>query len=175
MEFKHCVRFFFAWRLAPLMLAGMPRRTKLISLAAALFALAATSLSSRAASSGKDEFLPPEKAFTYLLEWKGDALEVQWNVAPGYYLYKSRMGIESATPGVKIGAPAFPKGEIHHDEYFGDQEIFRDDFVVTAPMARKTSPIHEITVKLKWQGCADAGLCYPITTWEAKVPFPASP
>lgn len=152
------------------MLAGMPSRTKLILLAAALFALVGP-----AVSSGKDEFLPPEKAFTYLIELKGDSLEVEWNVAPGYYLYKSRMGIESATPGVKVGTPAFPKGEIHHDEYFGDQEVFRDDFVVTAATARKTSSIREITVRLKWQGCADAGLCYPITTWEAKVSLPASP
>ena len=151
------------------MLARMFRRLKPISVAFAVLAACAA-----AASSGKDEFLPPEKAFTYLIEWKGDALEVEWNVAPGYYLYKSRMSIESATPGVKIGTATFPMGEIHHDEYFGDQEIFRDDFVVTAPTERKTQSVREVTVKLKWQGCADAGLCYPITTWEAKVPLPAA-
>jgi thiol:disulfide interchange protein DsbD len=141
----------------------------------AFLAATALGLAWGAASSSQQEFLPPEKAFTYLIEWKGDALQVQWNVAPGYYLYKSRMGMESATPGVKIDTPIFPRGEIHHDDYFGDQEIFRDDFVVTAPTERKTRSIREITVKLKWQGCAEAGLCYPITTWEARVPLPTSP
>lgn len=170
MKFKRCVRFFLPCGPRRLCSQPMPGRIKLLLLALALPALAASAM-----SAGKDEFLPPEKAFTYLIEWKGDALEVEWNVAPGYYLYKSRMGIESGTPGVKIGTAAFPKGEIHHDEYFGDQEIFRDDFVVTAPTERKTHSIREITVKLKWQGCADAGLCYPITTWEAKVPLPPTP
>lgn len=122
----------------------------------------------------EDDFLPPEQAFAYLVEVDGNALKVQWNVAPGYYLYKSRMGIESTTSGVKVGVPRYPKGESHHDEYFGDQEIFRDDFVVTAPLERTDGAAREITVKLKWQGCADAGLCYPATTWEAKVHLPAA-
>ena len=148
------------------MLAGMLSRTWPI-----LLTVTACAFGGAAASSGQDEFLPPEKAFTYLVEMKGDRLEVQWNVAPGYYLYKSRLGIESATPGVTIGTPAFPKGEVHHDEYFGTQEVFRDDFVVSAPTMRNTGSLHELTVKLKWQGCADAGLCYPVTTWEAKVPL----
>ncbi len=126
------------------------------------------------AGAQEDEFLPPERAFTYLVQVEGGCLTVQWNVAPGYYLYKSRMGIESTTSGVKVGVPRYPKGESHHDEYFGDQEIFRDDFVVTAPLERTDGAAREITVKLKWQGCADAGLCYPATTWEAKVHLPAA-
>lgn len=122
-----------------------------------------------------DEFLPPEKAFAYLVEVEGNCLKVQWNVAPGYYLYKSRMGIESGTAGVKVGVPGYPQGERHHDEYFGDQEIFRDDFVVSATLERAAGPAREVTVKLKWQGCAEAGLCYPVTTWVTQVRLPAAP
>ena len=108
------------------------------------------------------------------MEAEGDCLKVHWNVAPGYYLYKSRMSLDSATPGVTLGPPAYPKGESHHDEYFGEQEIFRDDFVVTAPLIRSNPGNREMIVKLKWQGCADAGLCYPITTWEAESLAPGS-
>ena len=125
-------------------------------------------------ASADDDFLPPEKAFAYLVETDGDCLKVQWNVAPGYYLYKSRMGIESTTAAVKVGPPTYPKGESHHDEYFGDQEIFRDDFVVSAPLERTDKSAREVTLKLKWQGCADAGLCYPVTVWETKVRLPAA-
>jgi thiol:disulfide interchange protein DsbD len=125
---------------------------------------------------GADEdFLPPEQAFAYLVQIEGDCLKVQWNVAPGYYLYKSRMSIDSATSGVKVGTAHFPKGESHHDEYFGDQEIFRDDFIVDAPLERTDRSAPEMTVKLKWQGCADAGLCYPVTTWVARVKFATAP
>jgi thioredoxin:protein disulfide reductase len=123
----------------------------------------------------EEEFLPAQQAFAYLVQIEGDCLKVQWNIAPGYYLYKSRMGIDSATPGVKVGTAHFPKGENHHDEYFGDQEIFRDDFVVSAPITRTDRSKPEVTVKLKWQGCADAGLCYPVTTWEARVKLAAAP
>ena len=126
-------------------------------------------------ASAEEDFLLPEQAFAYLAQIEGDCLKVQWNVAPGYYLYKSRMGLESATPAVKVGAPSYPKGEQHHDEYFGDQEIFRDDFIVTAPLRRDDKQAREVIVKLKWQGCADAGLCYPVTVWEAKIRIPAAP
>lgn len=130
----------------------------------------------RAPNAGaEDDFLPPEKAFAYLVQVEGDCLKVQWNVAPGYYLYKGRMGIESATAGMKVGAASYPKGESHHDEYFGDQEIFRDDFVVSAPLERSDGALREAIVKLKWQGCAEAGLCYPVTVWEAKVSLPPMP
>src|SRR5688572_28356304 len=113
----------------------------------------------------KDEFLPPEQAFRYLARVEGDCLKVHWNVAPGHYLYKHRMGLESATPSVALGEPRYPKGESHEDEYFGRQEIFRDDFIVTAPLIRKGNGPRELTLKLKWQGCADAGLCYPPIVW----------
>lgn len=117
----------------------------------------------------KDDFPPPDQVFRYLVEAKGNCLTISWDVAPGYYLYKDRLGVESGTPGVTVGAPDYPKGETHHDEYFGEQEIYRDDFTVTAPLTEMKAGTHEITVKLKLQGCADAGLCYPPSTWETKV------
>ena len=124
----------------------------------------------------KDEFLRAEQAFSYLVAIDGHCLTVQWNVAPGYYLYKSRMGFESATPGVSFGEPLYPKGEIHHDEYFGDQEIFRDDFKVSVPLQRTDGgKARAIRVKLKIQGCADAGLCFPPTVWDVNLPVTVSP
>lgn len=119
---------------------------------------------------GKNEFLPAEEAFRYLAEVDGGCLKVQWNVAPGYYLYKSRLKLESGTPGITVGDARYPQGEVHHDEYFGEQEVFRDDFIVNAPLTR-TNNVREMTLKLKWQGCADAGLCYAPTVWEVKVPL----
>lgn len=142
------------------MLPSMRLRTLLIAVVLGLTALPAAA---------EEDFLPPEQAFAYLLEIEGDCLRVQWNVAPGYYLYKSRMGVEGATTGVKLGAARYPKGENHHDEYFGDQEIFRDDFIVNVPIERVDKTARELMVKVRWQGCADAGLCYPVTTWVAKV------
>ncbi len=55
---------------------------------------------------------------------------MHWTLPPGYYAYKTRMSLESGTPGALLGVVRYPQGEIHKDEYFGAQEIFRGDFVV---------------------------------------------
>ncbi len=124
------------------------------------------------AAGGREEFPPAEAVFRYAIESGEHCLTVYWNVAPGYYLYKTRLGLASGTSGVALGEPQYPKGEIHHDEYLGDQEIYRDDFTLTARWQRRTQDIQEMKVELKLQGCADAGLCYPPMVWEAKIKLP---
>jgi thiol:disulfide interchange protein DsbD len=117
---------------------------------------------------GEDEYLQPEQAFQYTATADEQSVSVEWRVTPGYYLYKKRMGIAAAKPGVTVGEPVYPKGEMHEDEYFGKQEVFRGTFTVTAPLegARVGD---SLLLKLKWQGCADAGLCYPPSEWDAPV------
>ena len=48
-------------------------------------------------ASAKDEFLPPERAYRYTTRVEGDRVIVAWTVEPGYYLYKKKMGVVSAT------------------------------------------------------------------------------
>jgi thioredoxin:protein disulfide reductase len=137
---------------------------KLLSFAA----LAALLASRPALAIGEDEFLPPEQAFTYTTTADEKTVTIEWRVTKGYYLYKKRMGLESATPGVTIGESVYPKGEIHKDEYFGEQEVFRNTFKVSAPLSGAKAG-DTVALKLKWQGCADAGLCYPPSVWDASV------
>ena len=122
---------------------------------------------------GEDEFLPPEQAFTYQVSANPSEVTVEWKATPGYYLYKKRMGLAAATPGVTVGESVYPKAEIHKDEYFGEQEVFRGAFKVTAPLTG-AKPGDTVALKLKWQGCADAGLCYPPSIWDAKVTVAAT-
>ena len=117
---------------------------------------------------GEDEFLPPEQAFTYTASADSTQVTVEWKATPGYYLYKKRMGLAAATPGVTVGESVYPKAEIHKDEYFGEQEVVRGNFKVTAPLTG-AKPGDTVALKLKWQGCADAGLCYPPSVWDANV------
>src|SRR5690242_19114329 len=64
--------------------------------------------------------LPPER--------HGDNLKLEWDIAPGYFLYRSRVSVDVVAPaGARLGALALPKGEAHHDEHFGDDEIYRND------------------------------------------------
>ncbi len=142
----------------------MPFKNLLIS----VFSLLCFAAGRPAFAIGEDEFLPPEQAFAYTATADAETLTVEWRVTKGYYLYKKRMGIASATPGVTIGEPVYPKGQVHKDEYFGEQEIFRDTFKVTAPISGAKAG-DTVALKLKWQGCADAGLCYPPSEWDATV------
>lgn len=125
-------------------------------------------------ASAKDDFLAPEKAYQYSARVAGDQLIVSWKIEKGYYLYKKRMGVASSMSTVQLGPPAWPKGEMHSDEYFGEQEIFRGNFDVPVPLTFPGPRPSKLAVELKLQGCADAGLCYPPLTWKTQVDVPAS-
>ena len=149
----------------------------MLSAAARLIATFVLLLSSLAAPASADEFLPPEAAYRYTLDSDGRQIVVHWNVEGGYYLYRKRMGIATGDTGVVLGEPVYPQGQIHTDEYFGEQEIFRGKFDVVVPItlasgAATSAGTRSVPITLKLQGCADAGLCYPPTTWNAAVAVP---
>ncbi|UOK40400.1 protein-disulfide reductase DsbD [Pseudomonas palleroniana] len=99
----------------------------------------------------KPDFLPVGKAFTFTSErLETGETQLYWQIADGYYLYKQRMKFDGLAD-----KPALPQGEAHSDEFFGEQEVYRQGLEVKIP-AGVTGQ-----VKLGWQGCADAGLCYP--------------
>lgn len=123
-------------------------------------------------ASAKDEFLPPEQAYRYSARVAGDQLIVSWQIEKGYYLYKKKMGVASAMSSVQLGQPAWPKGQAHSDEYFGEQEIYRGKVDVAVPLSVPGPRPSQLAVELKLQGCADAGLCYPPLTWKTQVALP---
>ncbi|MCS3515068.1 protein-disulfide reductase DsbD [Pseudomonas grimontii] len=99
----------------------------------------------------KPDFLPVGKAFTFTSErLESGETQLYWQIADGYYLYKQRMKFDGLAE-----KPALPQGEAHSDEFFGDQEVYRQGLEVKIPAGTTGQ------VKLGWQGCADAGLCYP--------------
>nr|WP_298724623.1 protein-disulfide reductase DsbD [uncultured Steroidobacter sp.] len=124
----------------------------------------------------KEEFLPPQQAYQYKIDTAGDRIVVHWKVAPGYYLYKNKMGVASTMATVQLAEPEWPKGEDHTDDFFGTQEIYRGSvdvpvaFTVQGPERPK-----KLALELKLQGCADAGLCYPPQRWKTEIDLPASP
>ena len=66
-----------------------------------------------------------------------------------------------------------PKGENHYDEYFGEQEVFRQS--VDATFSVPPSDAKSVEVKVTYQGCADAGLCYPPMTKTLTVSLEDAP
>lgn len=99
----------------------------------------------------KPEFLPVGKAFTFTSErLESGETQLYWQIADGYYLYQQRMKFDGLAE-----KPALPPGEAHSDEFFGEQQVYRQGLEVKLPAGTTGQ------VKLGWQGCADAGLCYP--------------
>jgi len=142
----------------------LPRLARLLAVAPLLwFATVATA---------DDEYLPVKLAFKHSVAIVNGELTVNYQIAPGYYLYRDRLGFESATPGVTVGAASFPVGEDHEDDYFGRQVIYRGDVSIGVQLAFDGPP-RDFDLKLKLQGCADAGLCYPPQTWTTTVAAPA--
>jgi thiol:disulfide interchange protein DsbD len=117
---------------------------------------------SHQSSHGSDDFLPPEKAFRLSASRDGGGIRLDWVIAPGYYLYRDRIKI--ADDSNRIGAPQFPEGQIKQDEYFGQQVVYHQDLSAGVPLKPGAAVTAPLSVRVTYQGCAEAGLCYPPIT-----------
>jgi thiol:disulfide interchange protein DsbD len=88
-------------------------------------------------------------------------VKLHWAIAAGYYLYRDRIRLNNVPDG--SGSLVKPAGDHKKDPTIGDTEVFHDavTVVATAPGAR--------AITVTWQGCADAGLCYPPQTREIEL------
>jgi thiol:disulfide interchange protein DsbD len=117
----------------------------------------------------------PEEVFRYTTTFEDNQLIVNWNIEEGYYLYRDKMRYTTDTDEVMLGEPVYPRGEIHADEFFGEQVVFRNEARVAIPILNKPAGTSKIKLQIKSQGCADFGLCYPPQKWETKIKVPKQP
>ncbi|WP_252176543.1 protein-disulfide reductase DsbD N-terminal domain-containing protein [Endozoicomonas sp. 4G] len=121
-------------------------------------------------SSDTETFVPVEKAFKLEAEIVNNTLLLHFLVMPGHYLYKDRFSFSSHQSATRLGKPLFPKGKKKYDINFEqDMEIFPENITIKIPIkSSEPKPLFQI----KFQGCADAGLCYPPQTLSIAVPNP---
>ncbi|RUO19051.1 protein-disulfide reductase DsbD [Aliidiomarina iranensis] len=106
------------------------------------------------------DFLPVQEAFQLDYQQQGDTLFINFRITEGYYLYQHRFGL---TPEDLVGDLTLPEAMPYNDEFFGDVNIYRDYVSLTVDLAAaETGDV----LTLRYQGCADAGLCYAPTTTE---------
>lgn len=101
-------------------------------------------------------FLPVDQAFVFDFDQQGSTLFVGWDIAPDYYLYKKKIEIIAKGANIKVGDAG--TGEIIEDEFFGKTEVF---FNSVSVISKLSSVTEGAVVKVRYQGCAKAGLCYP--------------
>ena len=123
----------------------------------------------RGIESKDSDFLPPDAAFRVSARTEGNVVRVRWVIADKYYLYRQKIDIKAESPDLVVAAPVLPKGRLNNDAYLGAQEIYRQQVEATVAYTRYDGGAHPLQIKVTYQGCAEAGLCYPPIT---KVLFP---
>ncbi len=104
----------------------------------------------------KPDFLPVNQAFVLTHDRQADGqMRLFFQIKQGYYLYQKRLKFDGLPPDQQ---PQLPPALNHHDEFFGDSAVYRDQLELLIPANAQGQ------LRLGWQGCADAGLCYPPQT-----------
>ena len=107
-----------------------------------------------------DELLSPDLAFKISAKAvSADQLEITWDIADGYYLYRDKMKFISKTVVISSVTPNFPEGKTKYDENFGDMVVYHNK--LTIPVSLSPSGVSSIQLLVQYQGCADRGVCYP--------------
>ncbi|NLD01124.1 MAG: protein-disulfide reductase DsbD [Gammaproteobacteria bacterium] len=110
----------------------------------------------QAFTSNQQDFLPVEEAFRFEMLDDVEPNILVWQIADKHYLYRHRLGVTDAN-GETVPID-YPEGLPHSDEFFGDTQIYRQLLQLTLN-ADAQRPL-----AVTYQGCADAGLCYPPQT-----------
>jgi thiol:disulfide interchange protein DsbD len=100
----------------------------------------------------EEALLSAEKAFSFQSNEQNGQVELNWTIAPGYYLYQDK--IKLSTPEGVVNEVAFPEALIKNDEFFGKVATYRNRLSLSVP-------VKSAQLKLTYQGCADLGVCYP--------------
>ncbi len=124
---------------------------------------------------GDEEILEPDQAFRFdTLVLDGNTVIARWEIAPKHYLYKDKFKFELLdADGVTLGQAQLPPGEEKDDEFFGRIEVYHN--LVEARLALQRTNLDATSVKLKvgYQGCAEAGICYPPQKKTVSLDLPA--
>ena len=120
-----------------------------------------------------EEFLDPAVAFKPSVKaLDGQTLEVSYEIAKGYYLYRDKFRFTVDGETATLGTPSFPKGKEHNDENFGKVEVYYKTVAIRIPVERMSSGPLPLKLNVTSQGCADAGVCYPPQTQPVSVELP---
>lgn len=106
--------------------------------------------------SNEDEFLKPEQAFIFNFDQKDALVNVSFEIAEGYYLYKKQFKFTAENS--EISTTALPQGVDHEDEFFGKQQIYIEALNFSVPLINVSD---NGLLHIRYQGCAEKGLCFP--------------
>ncbi|WP_193166076.1 protein-disulfide reductase DsbD family protein [Microbulbifer hainanensis] len=107
-----------------------------------------------------DEFLPVDQAYQQDFLFTAAGVSAIFQIAPDYYLYRDKLAIFRVDGGQKTPVSvSLPQGETTWDDYYEKEtEVYRLQLEAPLSLPAEDTPIE---LEVHYQGCADAGLCYP--------------
>ena len=140
------------------------RVTTLLRSATLCLALLVTTAAQAAPDNFGGTFLPPTQAFRPSAEAiSADRIQVRFDVQPGYYLYREKLGVDVTglvPAGVQLTPGELPKGIQKDDPNFGPTEIYQEPLNWPIQINGGQRPL-TLTLSVRYQGCANQGICYP--------------
>ena len=125
-----------------------------------------------------EEFLDPAIAFKPSARpLDGQTIEVRFEIAKGYYLYRDKFRFSAGPDSIELGTAILPKGKEKLDETFGKVEVYYKNVTIRLPVERNSSGVLPLILTITSQGCADAGVCYPPQKQllSVELPDPSTP
>ena len=108
------------------------------------------------------DLLEPEKAFRISARLiDAGRLEVNYEIAPGYYMYRDKFKFAAEPTSVALDASKLPAGQSKKDAIFGNVQIYRGSLKLELPVSGTDPGAPQFLLKAVSQGCADIGVCYP--------------
>jgi len=126
-----------------------------------------------AAGAAEPQLLEPEQAFRLSARIaRHDALEVRYQIAPGYYMYRDKFRFAVEPAELRLGTAQLPPGKRKVDKFFGDVEVYRDEVRILVPLESGAS-VPRLVLAAVSQGCADVGVCYVPQEQKVELKFAA--
>jgi len=121
-----------------------------------------------------DEALPATQAFVFeAIVSDAETLLVRMTPAPGYYLYRDKFKFSVAEAGVSVRLVNLPAGTPKFDEHFGAVQVFEQQVEIPVSLQRSDAAVRSIHLAADFQGCKDAGICYPPMQRQVQLQLPA--
>lgn len=140
-------------------------------------ALLGSALSLAAPGNFGGAFLPPTEAFRpSVAATDSNQIRIRFDIQPGYYLYREKLSVEPTgllPADVKVIPGPLPAGIQKDDPNFGMTEIYQDPIDWSVQVNGGPRPFN-LTVSVRYQGCASQGICYPPEVALLVVSMPAA-
>lgn len=107
----------------------------------------------------KNQYLSADQAFDFDFKQQQQDLTLSWQIHEGYYLYRKQIKITPAQ--AKTEPVTLPEGTWHEDEFYGKSEIYTQQLQLPLTVRQADAGA---TLTVTYQGCAEAGFCYPPET-----------